>query len=103
MITLYILPFISPLRLQVIIFRFFMSMLHAWGQDSDLDKLALNKLGLLKPTQPLTFGILSRGGHMSLLLPGWNTKYLQVGKNCYTDNLNYNCSMFYLKLKGRLI
>lgn len=103
MITLYILPFISPLRLQVIIFRFFMSMLHAWGQDSDLDKLALNKLGLLKPTQPLTFGILSRGGHMSLLLPGWNTRYLQVGKNCYTDNLNYNCSMFYLKLNGRLI
>ena len=62
----------------VLFSRFFMSMLHAWGQDSDLDKLALNKLGLLKPTQPLTFGILSRGGHMSLLLPGWSTRYLQV-------------------------
>ena len=57
-----------------------MSALHAWGRDSDLDKLALSKLGLLKPTQPLTFGILSKGGHMSLLLPGWNRKYLQVYK-----------------------
>ena len=81
-----------------------MSMLHAWGQDSDLDKLALNKLGLLKPTQPLTFGILSRGGHMSLLLPGWNTRYLQVGEKIVSSiNFNYDGSMFYLKLNWTLI
>ena len=79
-----------------------MSTLHAWGQDSDLDKLALNKLGLLKPTQPLTFGILSRGGHMSLLLPGWNTRYLQVGINITWINFNYDGLMFYLKRNMRL-
>ncbi len=63
-----------------------MSALHAWGQDLDLDKLALNKLGLVKPVQPLTFGVLSRGGHMSLLLPGWNKRFPRVQvKVCRTD------------------
>ncbi len=56
-----------------------MSVLHAWGRDLDLDKLCLSKLGLIKPVQPLTFGVLSRAGHMSLLLPGWHRRYLQVG------------------------
>ncbi|KAI8500808.1 WD repeat-containing protein 7, partial [Branchiostoma belcheri] len=48
-----------------------MSCLHAWGLDLELDKLCLFKLGLLKPHIPVSFGLLSRGGHMSLMLPTW--------------------------------
>lgn len=52
--------------------QLFMSMLHAWGLDPDLDKLCLNKLGLLRPKSPISFGLISREGHMSLMLPGWH-------------------------------
>lgn len=52
--------------------QLFMSMLHAWGLDPDLDKLCLNKLGMLKPKSPTSFGLISREGHMSLMLPGWH-------------------------------
>ncbi|KAK6177982.1 hypothetical protein SNE40_012831 [Patella caerulea] len=54
--------------------QIFMSCLHAWGLDPDLDKLCLNKLGLLKPQSPISFGLLSRQGHMSLMLPGWHKR-----------------------------
>jgi len=48
-----------------------LSLLHAWGLDKDLDKVALSKLGLLRPRTPVSFGILSKGGIMSLMLPTW--------------------------------
>lgn len=46
-----------------------LSLLHGWGLDSDLDKVCESKLGLLRPLLPVSFGLLSRAGHMSLLLP----------------------------------
>ena len=50
-----------------------LSLLHAWGLDKDLDKVATSKLGLLRPKVPVSYGILSRGGSiMSLMLPTWN-------------------------------
>lgn len=48
-----------------------LSMLHAWGLDKDLDVLAMSKLGLLRPKVPISFGVLSKGGVMSLTLPTW--------------------------------
>ncbi|XP_071092027.1 WD repeat-containing protein 7-like isoform X2 [Haliotis cracherodii] len=57
--------------------QFFMSCLHAWGLDPDLDRLCVNKLGLLKPQCPISFGLLSRQGHMSLMLPGWHKRVCQ--------------------------
>merc|ERR1719244_1110405 len=48
-----------------------LSVLHAWGLDKDLDKVAVNKLGLLKPKLPISFGLVSKVGGMSLLLPTW--------------------------------
>ncbi|XP_070197340.1 WD repeat-containing protein 7-like isoform X2 [Littorina saxatilis] len=51
--------------------QLFTSCLHAWGLDPDLDRLCVNKLGLLKPRCPISFGLLSYQGHMSLMLPGW--------------------------------
>ena len=49
-----------------------LSTLHAWGLDKDLDRVALNKLGLLRPKLSLCFGLVSKTGAMSLLLPTWS-------------------------------
>lgn len=49
-----------------------LSLLHAWGLDRDLDKVAASKLGLLRPKHPVSFGLVSRCGGMSLLLPTWS-------------------------------
>ncbi|XP_078738105.1 WD repeat-containing protein 7-like isoform X1 [Lampetra fluviatilis] len=51
--------------------KLFMSCLHTWGLDQALDEICLSRLGLLKPHCPVSFGLVSRGGHMSLMLPGW--------------------------------
>lgn len=48
-----------------------LSLLHAWGMDKDLDMVCKSKLGLLRPMVPVSFGILSKSGYMSLLLPTW--------------------------------
>ncbi|KAG8456783.1 hypothetical protein GDO86_002532 [Hymenochirus boettgeri] len=52
--------------------KLFMSCLHAWGLNNALDDVCLERLGMLKPHCPVSFGLLSRGGHMSLMLPGFN-------------------------------
>ncbi|XP_065517090.1 WD repeat-containing protein 7-like isoform X2 [Lathamus discolor] len=52
--------------------KLFMSCLHAWGLNSSLDELCLERLGMLKPHCSVSFGLLSRGAHMSLMLPGYN-------------------------------
>ena len=49
--------------------KLFMSCLHAWGLDCGLDAVCLERLGMLKPHCPISFGLISRGGHMSLMLP----------------------------------
>lgn len=46
-----------------------LSLLHAWGLDIELDRVCESKLGLLRPMRPVCFGLLSRGGHMALILP----------------------------------
>lgn len=51
-----------------------LSLLHAWGLDKDLDKVAISKLGLLKPKAPVSYGLMSKGGIMSLMLPTWKMK-----------------------------
>lgn len=49
--------------------KLFMSCLHAWGLNQQLDNICLERLGMLRPHCPISFGLLSRGGHMSLMLP----------------------------------
>ncbi|CAH1778713.1 unnamed protein product [Owenia fusiformis] len=61
-----------------------MSCLHAWGLDLDLDRLCANKLGLIRPKCPVSFGLLSRGGHMCLMMPSWH-KHL-IAKTLATIN-----------------
>lgn len=57
-----------------------LSLLHAWGMDNDLDKVCKSKLGLLRPMVPITFGVLSKGGYMSLILPTWYAS-ISVGED----------------------
>ncbi|XP_055993934.1 WD repeat-containing protein 7 [Sorex fumeus] len=68
--------------------KLFMSCLHAWGLNAVLDDVCLERLGMLKPHCTVSFGLLSRGGHMSLMLPGHNQAALRlssegVGKGTY--------------------
>ncbi|XP_076178195.1 WD repeat-containing protein Rbcn-3B isoform X2 [Ptiloglossa arizonensis] len=51
-----------------------LSLLHAWDMDPDLDRVCEGKLGLLRPIVPVSFGVLSKRGYMSLLLPTWQTQ-----------------------------
>jgi hypothetical protein len=46
-----------------------LSCVHAWAMDADLDSVCARKLGLLRPVDPLCFGLISRHGHLSVLLP----------------------------------
>lgn len=48
-----------------------LSLIHSWGIDLNLDKVCETQLGLLRPMYPVSFGVLSKGGYMSLLLPTW--------------------------------
>lgn len=50
-----------------------LSLLHSWGLDSNLDQVCETRLGLLRPRVPLSFGVLSKGGYMSLILPTWQS------------------------------
>ncbi|XP_044287185.1 WD repeat-containing protein 7 isoform X1 [Varanus komodoensis] len=68
--------------------KLFMSCLHAWGLNGVLDELCSERLGMLRPHCSVSFGLLSRGGHMSLMLPGYNhpiskvpSSEIEVGKS----------------------
>lgn len=51
------------------IVRLLLSCLHAWGADRDLDRDLEGRVGLIRPIRPITFGLASRGGALSLVLP----------------------------------
>ncbi|XP_071323055.1 WD repeat-containing protein 7 isoform X2 [Trachinotus anak] len=56
--------------------KLFMSCLHAWGLNEQLDGICLERLGMLRPHCPISFGLISRGGHMSLMLPTFKESLL---------------------------
>lgn len=79
--------------------KLFMSCLHAWGLNEILDEICLMRLGMLKPHCPVSFGLLSRGGHMSLMLPGFKQTVsktldgaVEKGKKLILGNSTYNVS-----------
>lgn len=57
--------------------RLLLSCLHAWNLDESLDQLCEEVLGLVQPCRPVSFGLLSRGSCMSLVLPGWGLRLRQ--------------------------
>ena len=42
-------------------------------------------LGLVRPSKPVSFGLLSRGGSLSLVLPGWGILPNTATKNKVPD------------------
>ena len=56
------------------IVRVLLSCLHAWNLDDSLDKQCEEILGLVRPCRPVSFGLLSKGGGLSLVLPGWGLR-----------------------------
>ena len=56
------------------IVRLLLSCLHAWNLDPSLDALCEKVLGLVRPFRPVSFGLLSRGGCICLVLPGWGLR-----------------------------
>lgn len=56
------------------IIRLMLSCLHAWKLDDELDQSCEQVLGLVRPSKPVSFGLLSKGGCMSLVLPGWGLR-----------------------------
>ena len=61
-------------RTIVDIVRLLLSCLHAWNLDEDLDKCCEGVLGLVRPCKPVSFGLLSKGGRISIVLPGWGLR-----------------------------
>uniref|UniRef100_A0A1X7SL16 Uncharacterized protein n=1 Tax=Amphimedon queenslandica TaxID=400682 RepID=A0A1X7SL16_AMPQE len=51
--------------------RLLVSCLHAWNLDNSLDKECEDTLGLVRSSCPVSFGLLSKGGGLSLVLPAW--------------------------------
>uniref|UniRef100_A0A673YGS9 Uncharacterized protein n=1 Tax=Salmo trutta TaxID=8032 RepID=A0A673YGS9_SALTR len=67
--------------------KLFMSCLHAWGLNGPLDEVCLSRLGMLRLHCPLSFGLISNGGQMFLMLPTFQGRKLSlsemVGKGTY--------------------
>lgn len=68
-----------------------LSVLHSWEMDSDLDNVCSGKLGLLKPKWPLSFGLISREGHLTLILPTEREPSIDGFTN-FAKNLHWSTS-----------
>ncbi|KAK2818830.1 hypothetical protein Q5P01_024391 [Channa striata] len=71
--------------------KLFMSCLHAWGLNEQLDAICLERLGMLRPHCPISFGLISRGGHMSLMLPTFQV-FLQTMGKTHLFEFDYFCA-----------
>lgn len=77
--------------------KLFMSCLHAWGLNEQLDTICLERLGMLRPHCPISFGLISRGGHMSLMLPTFKVTVCDhLGSRCLSMK-DISLSMEHLK------
>jgi hypothetical protein len=61
----------EPLDMTINTARLLVSCLHAWNLDEQLDKECEESLGLVRPVRNVSFGLISKGGALSLVLPGW--------------------------------
>ncbi|XP_075211701.1 WD repeat-containing protein Rbcn-3B isoform X3 [Lycorma delicatula] len=78
---------ICEANLTMEIAQLLLSLLHAWGIDPDLDLVCEGKLGLLRPMVPVSFGVLSKGGYMSLLLPTYQLLKTEAIKESIPNSL----------------
>uniref|UniRef100_A0A0N5ABB1 WD_REPEATS_REGION domain-containing protein n=1 Tax=Syphacia muris TaxID=451379 RepID=A0A0N5ABB1_9BILA len=57
-----------------------LSLLHAWTMDENLDDVCVRKLKMHKPSVSLSFGLVSRQGSLSLMLPR------AIPKSCHENS-----------------
>lgn len=66
-----------------------LSCLHGWGLDQKLDNICKTNLGIFEPVVPVSFGLLSRDGQVSLFYPTWaKSRNLTVSSS--TNSINQN-------------
>ena len=53
------------------------SCLHSWGLDPEIDENCINRLGLLQPIKPVSFGLLTQR-KLSLIVPGWYSNSARI-------------------------
>uniref|UniRef100_A0A8C6K2X3 WDR72-like alpha-solenoid domain-containing protein n=1 Tax=Melopsittacus undulatus TaxID=13146 RepID=A0A8C6K2X3_MELUD len=51
--------------------KLLLSCLLPWGVDREIDNLCVRHLDVLRLQHPVSFGLVSNGNHLSLMLPGW--------------------------------
>lgn len=68
------LAYMGDAHMPIQVARLLLSLLHGWGVDPELDSVCESKLGMLRPLRPVCFGLISKGGYMSLLLPTYLQK-----------------------------
>ena len=78
--------------------RLLLSCLHAWRLDDSLDESCEQVLGLVRPHKPVSFGLLSKGSCMSLVLPGWGLRSRQLAEK--KENSDLELSQEFLSMSG---
>lgn len=68
------LAYMGDAHMPIQVARLLLSLLHGWGVDPELDSVCESKLGMLRPLRPVCFGLISKGGYMSFLLPTYLQK-----------------------------
>uniref|UniRef100_A0A8C8RHH3 WD repeat domain 72 n=1 Tax=Pelusios castaneus TaxID=367368 RepID=A0A8C8RHH3_9SAUR len=55
--------------------KLLLSCLLPWGVDKELDNHCVRYLDIMSLKCPVSFGLVSNGNHISLMLPGWNRNH----------------------------
>uniref|UniRef100_A0A674KIZ6 WD repeat domain 72 n=1 Tax=Terrapene triunguis TaxID=2587831 RepID=A0A674KIZ6_9SAUR len=67
--------------------KLLLSCLLPWGVDKELDNHCVRYLDIFRLQCPVSFGLVSNGNHISLMLPGWNCNHCDVVEEHVPINL----------------
>uniref|UniRef100_A0A8C3SU68 WD repeat domain 72 n=1 Tax=Chelydra serpentina TaxID=8475 RepID=A0A8C3SU68_CHESE len=67
--------------------KLLLSCLLPWGVDKELDNHCVRFLDIFRLQCPVSFGLVSNGNHISLMLPGWNCNHCGVVEEHMPINL----------------
>ncbi|XP_067412232.1 WD repeat-containing protein 72 [Emydura macquarii macquarii] len=67
--------------------KLLLSCLLPWGVDKELDNHCVRYLDILRLQCPVSFGLVSNGNHISLMLPGWNHNHSGAEEEHMPNNL----------------
>uniref|UniRef100_A0A8C4VW51 WD repeat domain 72 n=1 Tax=Gopherus evgoodei TaxID=1825980 RepID=A0A8C4VW51_9SAUR len=67
--------------------KLLLSCLLPWGVDKEVDNHCVRHLDIFRLQCPVSFGLVSNGNHISLMLPGWNCNHCDVVEEHMPINL----------------